>query len=503
MLPHTHVQFCCSDAAIQRLYDEAVRKAQQNLNRFGADTVLVEGGGYEKIWLETQPMGGEMYARYNVEAALNNQLLFMRHQRADGRLAGSIKCKNEVGQSPTSESDCLQSPSVASAAPEVAVMAEFNKFQGFCFPWPALNMFYWLGKDEGYLDQLADCLERFDAYLWKVRDSNGDGLLESWCVYDTGEDNAVRYGDSPVYCTTDTPPAGYDIVPMASMDVTSFSYAARDTLCEISRIRGDGREGEWRAKADAVAAVLREKLWDEARGALFDRDKHGNPIDVLCHNTLRCMYWGSVSQEMADRFVQEHLLNPAEFWTALPLPSVAVNDPAFRNAPENNWSGQVEGLTWQRAILALERYGYEKLVTRLGKKLLQAVIDGGNVFTQQFDPFTGRPSIVDPDTKEPLPPDPDKPFQSSYGPTILAVLEYIAHIWGVTMVRGEIWFSMAGGMPCEYELGWGEHVYGVVSDGTTARAFVDGNEMFCGKCGIRLITDPAGKRLRTVEIEEQ
>ena len=37
--------------------------------------VLVEGGGYEKIWLETQPMGGEMYALRNLEAAKNNVLL--------------------------------------------------------------------------------------------------------------------------------------------------------------------------------------------------------------------------------------------------------------------------------------------------------------------------------------------------------------------------------------------------------------------------------------------
>ena len=478
MLPHTHVRFRTANAALQRLFDEAVSKCRGNLNRFGEDLVLVEGGGYEKIWLETQPMGGEMYAPFNMEAALNNQLLFMHHQRADGRLAGSIQ-----------------------GFPDGTVEAQFNKFQGFCFPWPALNMYHWLDEDRDYLDRLADCLERFDAYLWKVRDSNGDGLLESWCVYDTGEDNAVRYGDSPVYCTEDVPPEGFDIVPMASMDVTSFSYAARDTLCEISRIRQDGRAGEWRMKVDEVAAVFREKLWDEERGACFDRDKHGNVIDVLCHNSLRCMYWGSFSQEMADRFVQEHLLNPDEFWTTMPLPSGAANDSAFRNAPENNWSGQCEGLTYQRAILALERYGYEKLVTVLGRKLMQAVIDGGYVFTQQFDPLTGKPSCVSPITKEPLPPDSDEPFQDSYGPTLLSVLTYIAHIWGVTMVRGEVWFSLGSGAPYEYELGWGEHVYRVESDGETARIFVDGVEKNVNRCGVRLITDQAGNVLDQVEIE--
>ena len=47
---------------------QAVRKCRSNLNRFGGDLVLVEGGGYEKIWLETQPGGGEMYAPFNLEA---------------------------------------------------------------------------------------------------------------------------------------------------------------------------------------------------------------------------------------------------------------------------------------------------------------------------------------------------------------------------------------------------------------------------------------------------
>ena len=479
MLPRTQVSFRTEDARLQQLFDTAERKCLSNLNMFGPDQVLVEGGGYEKIWLETQPMGGEMYAKRNLTAALNNHLLFMRTQRADGRIAGSIQ-----------------------GFPDGSIEPQFNKFQGFCFPWSAVNMYYWIGEDRDYLDQLAVCLEKFDAYLWAVRDSDGDGVLESWCVYDTGEDNAVRYGDAPNYATEDVPPTGSDVVPMASMDVTSFSYACRDTLAEISLIRGDMEAAKkWRNLADDVANVIGQNLWDDRRGALFDKDRHGRVIDVLCHNTLRCMYWGSVSPYMADRFVNEHLLNPDEFWTPCPLPSVAVNDPAFRNAVENNWSGQSEGLTYQRAILALERYGYEKLVTRLGRKLLDTVIKGGLLFVQQFDPFTGMPSIVDPETKEPLPPDTDREFQDAYGPTLLSVLEYIAHIWGVTMVRGQIWFSLGSGAPYTYEQVWAEHVYRIESDGQEAAVIIDGEEKHRVKCGVRLVTDRTGRLLFTREIE--
>ena len=92
MLPETKITFRTADASLQRLYDTALSKCLNNVRLFGDEPVLVEGGGYEKIWLETQPMGGEMYAGHSMTAALNNQLFFLRTQREDGRLPGSIQC---------------------------------------------------------------------------------------------------------------------------------------------------------------------------------------------------------------------------------------------------------------------------------------------------------------------------------------------------------------------------------------------------------------------------
>ncbi len=124
--------------------DPAETKLAENLVRFTPPmTVLVEGGGYPNAWIETQPMGGELY----------------------------------------------------------------------------------------------NALAAHDARLWRTRDSNGDGLLETWCVWDTGEDECTRL-------TTRRAP--------------------------------------------------------------------------------------------------------------VPLVSIAINEELSRNAPRNNWSGQPQGLTWQRAIGGLE-----------------------------------------------------------------------------------------------------------------------------------------------------
>lgn len=456
---HSRVLFATDDALVQRLFDEAQRQSQGNLKDFAGRQVLIEGGGYHKIWLETQPMGGEMYAARNMTAALNNQLLFMEHQRPDGRLPGSIML--EDGK----------------------IIPQFNKFQGFCFPGPALNMYYWIGQDKEYLHMLRDSLAAFDAYLWRVRDSDGDGCLESWCQYDTGEDNARRYGDASGWWEEETPPTDRQVVPMASMDIMSFSYSARDVLSKISTILDDGNEALWRTQAQAVRQKMIDYLWSEERGACFDRDKHGKTMPTMTHNNLRCMYWGSFTQEMARRFVTEHLLNPDEFWTPMPLTSVAANDPLFYNNPENDWSGQPEGLTYQRAIFALENYGYESLLPVLAGKLFGAIGERCH-FTQQFDPYTGAPQGE----------------KAGYGPTMLAVLGYIERLHGIGLHGETLHWGVQGGHESEYTLEWGDRHYRLACDGQQAHGFVDGREAFTCAATARIITDYDGAVMRTISI---
>lgn len=455
----TGVTFQTDDRGLQQVFDLAEAKLKQNLRDFAGHKVLVEGGGYNKIWLETQPMGGEMYAKRDMEAAANNQLLFMAHQRADGRIPGSIMVQDGK------------------------LIPQFNKFQGFCFPAPALNMYYWLGKDREYLKQLKAALEGFDRYLWQVRDSDGDGCLESWCVTDTGEDKALRYGDAPFWWEGETPPGESAVVPMASMDIMSFSYSARETLAHISGILGNGREGFWQDQATAVRGKIREHLWDERRGACYDRDKSGRVMDILTHNNLRCMYWHAFFPDMAARFVRAHLLDPREFWTPFPLPSIAANDPMFRSNPGNDWSGQPQGLTWQRAITALENYGFYNILPLLGERLFQA-LGRDRVFTQQFDPFTGRAAGG----------------TDGYGPTMLAALEYLSRLHGVHLQGEELWWGAWGTRETVYEQRWGDSVFRIVCDAEQAEAFIDGRQVFKTETGVRTVTDHQGSILRKISL---
>jgi hypothetical protein len=469
----TGVEFFSSDEFLQNLYDAAEKVCRGNEKEFLGRPVLIEGGGYNALWLETQPMGGEMYAKRNLAAAMNNTLFFMDCQLENGRYPGVISYRDGK------------------------LEPRYTHLQGFCFPHHALNLYYWnKKKDRAFLERLSQSLEAWDDYLWKYRDSDGDGCLETWTPVDTGEDHCSRFAGAKVVGLEhpswqwpgEDPPVGDPVFPGESMDVMSYSHDARATLAKIAVLLGNGRETEWQAKAKAVRDKIRSYLWDEEKGACFDRDSANRVMPVLLHNNLRCMYYGSFEPDMAERFVREHLLNPEEFFTPFPLPSIAVNDPFFRNASENNWSGQSEGLTYQRAIRALENYGFFQELVFFGEKLINNV-GRRNTFPQQFDPFTGDFSEAE--------------TRKDYGPTALSVLEYISRFWGVHLQFDELWWGCLGraGAEINYTQHWDGSDYSVKTGESETSGFINKKEIFRVPNGIRVVTDWEGKLKKMINMK--
>jgi hypothetical protein len=198
------------------------------------------------------------------------------------------------------------------------------------------------------------------------------------------------------------------------------------------------------------------------------------------------MYHGSFTQEMADRFVKEHLMNPEEFFTPMPLTSIAANDPAFKNGQYNDWSGQPQGLTYQRAIHALENYGYFSEITLLGEKLI-ATVAQKNTFSQQFDPFTGEFGGKD------------------YGPTALSVLEYISRFYGVHLQFDEIYWGALGRDENEvsYTQHWDGDAFSTQTKGGFTTGTINGREIFKVSNGVRVVTDWKGKVSKIINIKDK
>lgn len=475
----TSVLFKTSDTVLQNVFDKAEEKARWNIKHFEKYKVLVEGAGYNNVWLETQPMGGIMYAKRDIEIAKNNIKIFMDFQREDGRFPGVIVRQDTV------------------------VTPFYWMFQGFCFPMPAFELYFWLNKDEQFLEQLYRSLKKFDEYLWKTRDSDHDGCLETWCFWDTGEDNCIRFGKSPMAWPFDYPPTEDKLkpnnfpvdysqidtimgfpVPIESMDIMSYSYACRDVLSSIAVILGNGKDDYWRNKANKIREKLKNYLWDDQKHACYDRDKTNSTMNILLHNNLRCMYYGSFDQQMADDFVKYHMLNPSEFWTPMPFPSIAANDPLFRNISGNNWSGQPQGLTFQRSIRALENYGHYAELSMVGEKFLKVIGDSLK-FTQQFDPFTGTINNT----------------SDGYGPSILSSLEFISRLYGIHIAQDKInWSCLDNKSEYSYTQKWGNRLFKMETKGNQVSCYIDGSEVFSFTKGIRVVSDLKGKVVEVIGI---
>lgn len=122
----------------------------------------------------------------------------------------------------------------------------------------------------------------------------------------------------------------------------------------------------------------------------------------------------------------------------------------------------------------------------VGRKLLNAVA-GSGVFAQQYDPFTAEPSVNSTD----------------YGPTALALLEYITLMFGVA-IDGEfrLWSGVGTSENSTYRQEFGKRRYRLELGGRM-EAYLDNQRLFVCSRGFRIATDEAGQVLWAVNIEEK
>jgi neutral trehalase len=76
----------------------------------------------------------------------------------------------------------------------------------------------------------------------------------------------------------------------------------------------------------------------------------------------------AATQQQADRMVREHLENPAEFGGEFVLPSIARNDPAFKD--QEYWRGRIWGPMNYLVYLGLAHYNEPEARQQLAEKSL-------------------------------------------------------------------------------------------------------------------------------------
>ena len=456
--------FKTDDKKLSALYFGARDAILGALKPFGDFELLTQSSESNKMTLASEIMSAETLARYDVAAAMNCVRAFAATQRSDGQLACEIiKDGDEV-------------------------VCDYSGLAAFSFIDEALSLYYMTKKKErAYLDVVYGMLTRFDDYIRNTHDYNKNGLPELLSEKET-EERVLSSRYTPIKVKKGEQTRDVSVFPIETCIMAGFYYRLKIALGEMSSMVGDGRHGIYFEEAEMVKARMRNFFWVEEAHAYFDRDYRGSLMDTLSVDNLVMMYYGALDRDHSNAFVKEHLMNPAEFFTAFPLPTYPINSTLFSNDPHHRFGGQPRGVTHRRALKALEKYGYFREFTHIGKRFVSAVADS-LAFTEQYDPFTCAPSR--------------KSICADYAPTASAVLEIIARFYGVSVVFDEVhWGALGldGESTSEYNFKWGGDMYTLVAEKDTSMGLINGSPIFTITNGARVITDWFGDSPKVVNI---
>jgi putative isomerase len=222
--------------------------------------------------------------------------------------------------------------------------------------------------DRWFLNDTFDPLLRWNRWWSAHRDMQGyivvgsdpandprnpdDRSVGTWqgAVYESGLDNSPMYDGSFYNPQT-------HLLEFADVGMTSLYIADCDALAEIADVLSKPTEAkELRARSARYRSNL-ATLWDQKAGIFLNRDLHtGQFSSRLSPTNFYPLLAKAATPEEARTMIDKHLLNPEEFWAKWVIPSIARNDPAFRD--QNYWRGRIWGPMNYLVYLGLLNYDF-------------------------------------------------------------------------------------------------------------------------------------------------
>ena len=268
------------------------------------------------------------------------------HQAPDGRLLHFA--------SPFSKSEYTQPPVLA---------------------WAVWENYQW-SRNKKFLAGAYETLKKYNAWLYANRRQAG-GLFFWAHPYESGIDNSPRFGGSNEHDYR-------DMKTLAAVDLCSYIVRQNESLSAMAQELGREEERAfYTRRAEELRALIDAKLWDEETGLYYDLDTAtGKLVKIKTIASLFPMLAGVPGPERAAR-MRDHVMNPDEFNTPFPLPSVALDDPTFQ---KDCWRGPVWINTAYMAIMGMERYGYRAEAAELAFGVADGVFRNYKI-THQFVEF--------------------------------------------------------------------------------------------------------------------
>lgn len=245
-------------------------------------------------------------------------------------------------------------------------------------------------RDLAFAREVYPKLKRYHEWLFAAR-RHSNGLFFWQHAYESGIDNAPRFGNRDESRFDDT--RRHEAIDLSSyvvMDsdalkaMAEFIIQHSDNETEKSSLRADAQR--YQAQSAQIAALVRERLWDEESGNFYDLDQRTNRhIKISTIASLLPLTAGIASPEQARRLMTR-ISDPRAFNTPIPFPTVERREETFE---KDCWRGPVWINTAYMIIQGMKRYGF----TTQAREMAARLVDGVYVtwhhtgkFVEYYDP---------------------------------------------------------------------------------------------------------------------
>jgi hypothetical protein len=248
--------------------------------------------------------------------------------------------------------------------PPVGSITVLGLYQRFHDRWflqesfaPLLRWNRWWAENrniQGYLTWGSDGRNAPENLDDSSRGTRGGAILES------GLDNSPMYDGATFNAATHK-------LEFADVGLMSMYIADCDALATIADDLGEAAAAkEIRERAARYRTKL-ATLWNGDAGIFLNKDlRTGKFSERLSPTNFYPLLARAATAQQADTMIKKHLLNPKEFWGQWVIPSIARDDPAFKD--QDYWRGRIWGPMNYLVYLGLRNYDNPEVSQQFAQK---------------------------------------------------------------------------------------------------------------------------------------
>lgn len=267
---------------------------------------------------------------------------------------------------------------------------------------------YQKDKDKTFINKVYPNLYHFYRYLLTERDPHKNHLIGIMNPDESGEDNSPRFdaplGLPPVHtlkentqkrlnlvaqnieCKFDAPFCMRNFFWVKDVPFNAVMVENLKLLSKIATNLGYIEDADFFTKEAENISLAMKKLMFEDNLFWSTFGESYQKIKVKTWAIFAPLFAKILTKKEAKNLVEKHLLNPHEFWTKFPVPTVSLDEPSFD--PKGFWRGPVWMTSNWFIYKGLLNYGFLDIAKQIKESSIALVEKSG--FREYFDPITGK-----------------------------------------------------------------------------------------------------------------